>query len=107
MVQNMEDKVMATGKIVPREEIEIKPNMSGIVDKVLVDEGDRVTVGQLIATIRIVPNSQIVNASKQEINGAHLKIIKPQLNLDNQQKQSGRKKRMLNEVVISQQDYSD
>ncbi len=36
MVQNMEerreDKVMATGKIVPREEIEIKPNMSGIIE---------------------------------------------------------------------------
>src|SRR5690606_40418465 len=38
VVENMEDKVMATGKIVPREEIEIKPNMSGIIDKILVDE---------------------------------------------------------------------
>ena len=32
IVQDMEDKVTATGKIVPKEEIEIKPNISGIVD---------------------------------------------------------------------------
>ncbi|MBA5247479.1 efflux RND transporter periplasmic adaptor subunit [Marnyiella aurantia] len=105
MVQNMEDKVMATGKIVPREEIEIKPNMSGIVDKVLVDEGDRVTVGQLIATIRIVPNIQNVNASQQEINGAQLQISNAQLNLDNQQKQFGMQERLFNQGVISRQEY--
>lgn len=105
MIQNMEDKVMATGKIVPREEIEIKPNMSGIVDKVLVDEGDRVTVGQLIATIRIVPNIQNVNASQQEINTAQLQISNAQLNLDNQQKQFGMQERLFNQGVISRQEY--
>ena len=57
VVQNMDDKVLATGKIVPREEIEIKPNISGIIDKILVKEGDQVVAGQLVATIRIVPVS--------------------------------------------------
>ena len=56
VVQNMDDKVLATGKIVPREEIEIKPNIAGIIEKVLVKEGDKVVIGQLIATIKIIPN---------------------------------------------------
>ena len=52
-MQNLDDKVMATGKIVPRE-VEIKPNMSGIIDKILVKEGDHVSAGELIATLKIV-----------------------------------------------------
>ena len=75
----MEDKVMATGKIVPREEIEIKPNLSGIIDKVLVKEGDHVSVGQLIATLKIVPSIQSVNAATQEINNANLQISNAKL----------------------------
>jgi HlyD family secretion protein len=74
MVQNMEDKVMATGKIVPREEIEIKPNMSGIIDKILVKEGDKVTAGQLIATLKIVPSVSQVNAAQQDVQNANLQI---------------------------------
>ena len=62
-IQNMDDKVMATGKIVPKEEIEIKPNIAGIIDKILVKEGDKVEVGQLIATVKIVPSISEVNAS--------------------------------------------
>ena len=37
-------------KIVPREEIEIKPNMSGIIDKILVKEGDKSYYGAIGTT---------------------------------------------------------
>lgn len=104
-VQNMEDKVMATGKIVPREEIEIKPNMSGIIDKVLVTEGDQVSMGQLIATLKIVPSVQNVNAATQEINNANLQISNARLNLDNQQKQFAMQQRLFNQGVISRQEF--
>lgn len=104
-VQNMEDKVMATGKIVPREEIEIKPNLSGIIDKVLVSEGDNVSVGQLIATLKIVPSVQNVNAATQEINNANLQISNARLNLDNQQKQFAMQQRLYNQGVISKQEF--
>ena len=81
VVQNMDDKVLATGKIVPREEIEIKPNISGIIDKILVKEGDQVVAGQLVATIRIVPTIQNINAAQQEINNANLQISNSKMNL--------------------------
>ena len=85
VVQDMEDKVMATGKIVPREEIEIKPNMSGIIDKIYVTEGDNVSMGQLIATLKIVPSVQSVNAATQEIHNANLQISNARMNLNTQQ----------------------
>ena len=104
-VQNMDDKVMATGKIVPREEIEIKPNISGIIDKILVTEGDKVTAGQLVATIRIVPSIQNVNAAQQEINNANLQISNAQINVSQQQKQFSMQQSLFSQGVISKQEY--
>lgn len=104
-VQNMEDKVMATGKIVPKEEIEIKPNMPGIIDKILVEEGDRVTMGQLIATLKIVPSISSVNSAQQEVNNANLQISNNKTNLDLQQKQYAMQERLYKQGVISKQEF--
>lgn len=105
VVQDMEDKVMATGKIVPREEIEIKPNMPGIINKILVKEGDHVSAGQLIATLQIVPSVQNVNASMQEVNNANLQISNARLNLSTQQKQFDMQQKLFNQGVISRQEF--
>lgn len=105
VVQDMEDKVMATGKIVPREEIEIKPNMSGIIDKIYVTEGDNVSMGQLIATLKIVPSVQSVNAATQEIHNANLQISNARINLNTQQKQFAMQQSLFNQGVISRQEF--
>lgn len=105
VVQNMEDKVMATGKIVPKEEIEIKPNIAGIIDKILVDEGDRVEAGQLIATVRIVPNLAEVNNAQQEVLNAQLQISNAKMNVSNVQKQYEMQDKLYRQGVISKQEY--
>lgn len=104
-VQNMDDKVMATGKIVPKEEIEIKPNIAGIIDKILVDEGDRVEVGQLIATVRIVPNLSEVNSAQQNVTNQQLQITNAKLNVDNMRKQFDMQERLYKQGVASKQEY--
>ena len=105
VVQNMEDKVMATGKIVPREEIEIKPNLSGIIEKILVKEGDKVGAGQLIATIRIVPQVADVNGAMQQVNSASIGVSNAKINLANQQQQFAMQKRLYDQGVISKQEF--
>ena len=105
VVQNMEDKVMATGKIVPREEIEIKPNMSGIIDKILVKEGDKVSAGQLIATLRIVPNVSDVNGATQQVNSANIGVSNAKTNLANEQQQFAMQQKLYNQGVISKQEF--
>lgn len=104
-IQNLDDKVMATGKIVPREEIEIKPNLSGIVDKILVKEGDHVSAGELVATLRIVPNISQVNGAQQEVQNASLQINNAKANLANQQQQFLMQQKLFNQGVISKQEY--
>ncbi|MFP3597605.1 efflux RND transporter periplasmic adaptor subunit [Chryseobacterium sp. SIMBA_029] len=104
-IQNMDDKVMATGKIVPKEEIEIKPNIAGIIEKILVDEGDKVTAGQLIATVRIIPNIADVNNAQQEVMNSQLQISNAKMNVDNKQKQFAMQERLYKQGVISKQEY--
>ncbi len=105
VIQDMEDKVMATGKIVPKEEIEIKPNIAGIIDKILVDEGDKVVAGQLIATVRIIPNIADVNNAQQEVVNSQLQINNARLNVDNMQKQFAMQEKLYKQGVASKQEY--
>ena len=104
-VQNMDDKVMATGKIVPKEEIEIKPNIAGIIDKILVDEGQRVEAGQLIATVKIIPNIAEVNNAQQEVMNSQLQISNAKMNVDNMQKQFAMQQKLFSQGVISKQEF--
>ncbi len=104
-IQDMNDKVMATGKIVPKEEIEIKPNIAGIIDKILVEEGDKVEVGQLIATVKIIPNIAEVNNAQQEVQNSQLQINNAKMNVDNMEKQFAMQQKLYTQGVISKQEF--
>jgi HlyD family secretion protein len=57
-IANIEKKTVATGKVIPEDEIEIKPQISGIIEKIYLEEGTLVNAGDLIAVIKVVPNEQ-------------------------------------------------
>jgi HlyD family secretion protein len=67
-------KTVATGKVTPLEEIEIKPQITGIIDKILLLEGATVKKGDLIATVRVVPNEQSLLSARGRVNNAKLRI---------------------------------
>lgn len=93
-------KIVATGKLNPEEEIELKPQVSGIVDKILVEEGDIVKKGDLIAKIRVVPNEQSLVSANSRINTSRL-------NFDNANTLYKRNKVLFEKGVISQQDFEN
>ena len=70
---NIVKKTVATGKVVPLEEAEIKPKVSGIIEEIFVEEGQLVNVGDLIATIRVVPNVQSLNSAQGSVKTAQLR----------------------------------
>ena len=96
----LDTKTVATGKLNPEEEIELKPQVSGIVEKILVEEGDFVQKGDLIAKIRVVPNEQALVSAKSRIKTA-------KLSLDNSKKLFNRNKALYNKGVISEQDFEN
>jgi len=97
---SIDTKAVATGKLNPEEEIELKPQIAGIVDKILVEEGDKVKKGDLIATIRVVPNEQNLVASRGRISTA-------KLSYDNAKVLYTRNKTLFEKGVISQQDFEN
>jgi HlyD family secretion protein len=67
-------KTVATGKVTPLEEIEIKPQITGIIDKILLLEGAKVNKGDLIATVRVVPNEQSLISARGRVDNAKLRV---------------------------------
>ena len=94
------DKTVATGKVIPLEEVEIKPQISGIIDKIFVEEGAKVKKGDLIAKVRVVPN-------EQALTGAKGRVSKAELQVDNAKIVYDRNKKLYNSGVISQKDFED
>ena len=83
---SIEKEVVATGKLNPEDEIELKPQVSGIIDKIFVEEGDIVMRGDLIASIRVVPNEQAWISATSRINSAKLSYDNAQKLYDRSEK---------------------
>ena len=91
-------KSIATGKVTPLEEIEIKPQITGIIDKILLLEGTKVKKGDLIATVRVVPNEQSLISAKGTVDNVRLR-------LSNAKVSYLRNKNLFEKGVISRTEY--
>jgi HlyD family secretion protein len=78
-------KTVATGSVVPRNETEIKPTVSGIIEQIFVAEGDMVREGQVLARVRIVPNMVNLNAAESRFNRAKIAIDEARINFTRQE----------------------
>ena len=92
--------VVATGKLNPEDEIELKPQVTGIVDIIYVEEGDIIQKGDLIAKIRVVPNEQSLVSANSRINSS-------KLSFDNSKRLFDRSKELFSKGVISKQDFEN
>lgn len=82
--QNIIKKTVATGSILPLEEVLIKPNISGVIEEVFVEGGDYVKSGDLLARIKVVPNLSALNDAKNYIDEARISLEDQKRNLDRQ-----------------------
>jgi len=92
-VTNIIKKTVATGSVVPRKEIEIKPQVSGIIESVYIQPGDKVKNGDLIAKVRIIPN--MIN-----LNNAESRLEQSKINYDDAKLVYERQKKIYEEGVI-------
>ncbi len=67
-------KTVATGTIVPRKEIEIKPQVSGIIEKIYVEPGMNIKKGDLIAKVKIIPDMISLNEAEARLNRAKINL---------------------------------
>lgn len=79
-------KTVATGSVEPRFEIEIVPQVSGIIDELFVEAGDKITKGQVVARIKIIPDMVTLNGAETRVNRAKISFEDAKIDYERQQK---------------------
>jgi HlyD family secretion protein len=97
-VKTIVKSTLATGNIVPDEEVLIKPNISGIIEAVYIKAGESVKAGDMIAKIKVVANVSNLSNTQNQVQTA-------KINLDNQEKLYQRQKTLFDKGVISANDF--
>ena len=77
--KTIERTTVLTGKIEPRDEIEIKPQISGIISEILVEPGDRVNNGDVIAKIKVIPDATQLSSAENRIQVAKISLEEARL----------------------------
>ncbi len=72
VVRDIVKKTVATGSIEPRQQVEVKPRVSGVIDELFVEPGDLVEAGQKLASIKIIPNMVNLNNAESALKSARI-----------------------------------
>ena len=91
---NIEKRTVATGKVDPRNEILIKPQMSGIIAALYKEAGDVVKAGDIIAKIKVIPDMV-------SLNSAESRVTRAQISFDQTKKNYDRDAKLFTDKVIS------
>ncbi|MBL85036.1 MAG: efflux transporter periplasmic adaptor subunit [Winogradskyella sp.] len=98
-------KTVATGSIVPKEEILIKPNISGVIEEIFIEAGEYVKQGDLIAQIRVIPNVSNLTSAKNNIASNQTALQTAEINFKTQKAIYDRQKALFDKGVISANDF--
>lgn len=94
----IEKKTVATGKVEPRDEVLIKPQISGIVSEVCKEAGQSVKAGEVLAKVKVIPEMGTLSAAESRVNVA-------QINLRQTQKEYDRTKELYKGKVIASEEF--
>jgi len=95
---SIEKKTVATGKVEARNEILIKPQISGIIAELLKEAGEMVKKDEIIARIKVIPDMNSLNAAESRVNVAGL-------TLEQEKTTFARQEELYKKQVISQEEY--
>lgn len=58
---------VVTGKIEPRNEVNVKPQISGIITEILKEAGQKVEAGEVIAKVKVIPDMSSLSAAQARV----------------------------------------
>ncbi|MBQ8807504.1 MAG: efflux RND transporter periplasmic adaptor subunit [Bacteroidaceae bacterium] len=95
---NLEKTTIATGKIEPRDEILIKPQISGIIETVYKEAGETVKKGEVIAKVKVIPELGTLNSAESRVRLA-------EINARQSETDFSRMKKLYEEKLISSEEF--
>jgi len=99
LVTDIVKKTVATGKIVPRKEVAIKPQVSGVISELYVEAGQLIQKGGRLAKIEIIPDMERLNAAESQLETARI-------NYRNARRELTRQTRLYRDKLVSETDYN-
>ena len=97
-IGTIEKRSVATGKVDPRNEILIKPQMSGIISEVYKEAGDHVNAGDVIAKIKVIPDMMSLSSAESRVSRAEIAFEQTKKNFE-------RDKKLYADKVISREEF--
>ena len=89
---------VVTGKIIPRNEVNIKPQINGIISELLKEAGQQVKEGEVIAKLRVIPDMNSLSSAQSRVRLAEINLKQAQTNYE-------REKALFDKNLVSHEEY--
>ena len=73
-VADLRKTTVLTGKIEPRNEVNIKPQISGIISELLKEAGQTVQAGEVIAKVKVIPDMGQLSSAQSRLRLAEINL---------------------------------
>ena len=97
-VADLEKTTVATGKVEPRDEVEIKPQISGIIDVLYKEAGQQVKKNEVIAKVKVIPELGTLNSAESRVRLAEINVRQAKTDF-------GRVEQLYKDQLISAEEY--
>lgn len=94
----VEKTTVITGKIVPRDEVNIKPQINGIIAELYKEAGQEVQENEIIAKLKVIPDMSSLSSAQSRLRLAELNLKQAQINYD-------REKALYDKNLVSAEEY--
>ncbi len=97
-LDSIQKTTIITGKIEPRNEVNVKPQISGIISELYKEPGDRVNAGDVIAKVKVIPDMG-------QLSSAEMRVRLAEINLKQAQTDFQREENLYNQKLVSADEY--
>ena len=85
-MSNLKKVTVITGKIEPRNEVNVKPQISGIITEIMKEAGEMVQAGEIIAKVKVVPDMNQLSNAQSRVRLAQINVKQAKVNYDREKK---------------------
>ena len=99
-VADINKTTVITGSIEPRDEVEVKPQISGIITEIYKEAGETVEAGEVIAKVKVIPDMSQLSSAEARVRLADINLKQAKVN-------HGREKQLFDKQLVSAEEYDN
>ncbi len=99
-VADINKTTVITGTIEPRDEVEVKPQISGIITEIYKEAGDKVEAGEVIAKVKVIPDMGQLSSAESRVRLSEINLKQAQVNYN-------REKQLYDKQLVSAEEYDN